>query len=152
MRVPGLVRVAGSPSISLLRHQRNAVRVLPVPVGARMRVDSPRAMAGQPSRCGAVGLSKTARNQAAVMGWKRARVSVAVGSGGGAVAAAFFARGVLAGFELGGFRGIGELTSRIVRGNFDWMLPGCYPTGARNLLTRGTAASLKAYASGFDGS
>ena len=30
------------------RHHRKAVRVLPVPVGARMRVLSPRAMAGQP--------------------------------------------------------------------------------------------------------
>lgn len=54
-------------------HQRKAVRVLPVPVGARIRVESPRAIAGQPSRCGAVGRSKTARNQAAVRGWKRAR-------------------------------------------------------------------------------
>src|SRR6202451_3176224 len=57
------------------RHQRKAVRVLPVPVGARIRVLSPRAIGGQPSRCGAVGCSKTARNQAAVTGWKRARTS-----------------------------------------------------------------------------
>src|SRR5271168_924720 len=62
------------------RHQRNAVRVLPVPVGARIRVLSPRAIAGQPSRWGAVGCSKTARNQEAVTGWKRARTfSVRVG-------------------------------------------------------------------------
>jgi hypothetical protein len=68
------------------------------------------------------------------------------------VGAGFFARELMVGFELGGFRGIGELTSRIVRGDLDWMLPGCYLTGARDLLTRGTAASLKAYASWFDGS
>lgn len=36
---------------------------------------SPRAMTGQPSRCGAVGASKTARNQAAVTGWKQANGS-----------------------------------------------------------------------------
>ena len=35
--------------------QRNAVSVLPLPVGARMSVDSPRAIAGQPSLCGGVG-------------------------------------------------------------------------------------------------
>ena len=58
-------------NMSRSRHQRNAVSVLPVPVGARIRVFSPRAIAGQPSRCGAVGCSKTARNQAAVTGWKR---------------------------------------------------------------------------------
>src|ERR1700679_189183 len=59
--------------MSRSRHQRKAVSVLPVPVGARIRVESPRAIAGQPSRCGAVGASKTAWNQAAVRGWKRAR-------------------------------------------------------------------------------
>ena len=64
------------------RHQRNAVSVLPVPVGARISVLSPRAIAGQPSRCGAVGCSKTARNQAAVTGWNSARTS----SGGAAAA------------------------------------------------------------------
>ena len=57
------------------RHQRKAVRVLPVPVGARMRVESPRAMAGQPSRCGAVVPAKVERNHSAVMGWKRSRPS-----------------------------------------------------------------------------
>src|ERR1017187_7291653 len=36
-------------------------------------VDSPRAIAGQPWRCGAVGAGNVARNQAAVMGWKSAR-------------------------------------------------------------------------------
>jgi hypothetical protein len=65
--------------MSLSRHHKKAVRVLPVPVGARMRVDSPRAMAGQPSRWGGVTVSKTARNQAAVMGWKTARASAGSG-------------------------------------------------------------------------
>ena len=51
----------GAANMSRSRHQRKAVRVLPVPVGARMSVFSPRAMAGQPSRCAAVGRSKTAR-------------------------------------------------------------------------------------------
>jgi hypothetical protein len=40
-------------NISRLRHHRNAVSVLPLPVGARISVDSPRAIAGQPSCCGA---------------------------------------------------------------------------------------------------
>ena len=38
----------------LMAH-RNAVSVLPLPVGARISVDSPRAIAGQPSVCGGVG-------------------------------------------------------------------------------------------------
>src|ERR1035437_6672810 len=59
--------------MSLSRQDRNAARVFPVPVGASIRVDSPRAIAGQPSRCGAVGPGNDARNQAAVMGWKSAR-------------------------------------------------------------------------------
>ncbi len=37
-------------------HQRNAASVLPEPVGARMRVESPRAIAGQPWSCGLVGV------------------------------------------------------------------------------------------------
>ncbi len=62
--------------MSRSRHQRNAVSVLPLPVGARISVFSPRAMAGQPSRWGAVGCSKTARNQEAVSGWKSSRASL----------------------------------------------------------------------------
>ena len=50
-----------------------------MPVGARIRVFSPRAMAGQPNRCGAVGCSKTARNQDAVTGWKSSRALVVAG-------------------------------------------------------------------------
>src|SRR5580704_8285096 len=63
-------------SISRSRHQRKAVRVLPVPVGARIRALSPRAMTGQPSRCGAVGASNTARNHSAVTGWKQDKGSL----------------------------------------------------------------------------
>ena len=51
--------------------QRKAVSVLPLPVGARISVDSPRAMAGQPSVWGGVGASNEARNQSATAGWKR---------------------------------------------------------------------------------
>ena len=79
----------------LLRHQRKAVRVLPVPVGARMRVESPRAMAGQPSRCGAVVWPKVERNHSAVMGWKRLSASSCAGGAG-------LARGFLAGLLLAG--------------------------------------------------
>src|ERR1700761_3662810 len=68
-------------SMCLSRHQRKAVSVLPVPVGARMSVDSPRAMAGQPSRWGAGGCWKAARNQAAVMGWKSASAASPVAAG-----------------------------------------------------------------------
>ena len=50
------------------RHDRNAVSVLPVPVGARISVDSPRAIAGQPCRCGRVGASNAPLNQAATGG------------------------------------------------------------------------------------
>src|SRR6185503_17053911 len=64
-----LLAVSGvSSNISWFRHQRNAVSVLPDPVGARISVDSPRAIAGQPSICGAVGSSKTALNHFAVTG------------------------------------------------------------------------------------
>lgn len=82
MRQPGLFArsVGRGWSINRSRHQRKAVRVLPVPVGARMSVLSPRAMTGQPARCGEVGSSKTSRNQAAVTGWKAAKGSEA-GSG-----------------------------------------------------------------------
>ena len=49
-------------------HQRNAARVLPVPVGARISVESPRAIAGQPRICGRVGPVKTAENQSRTAG------------------------------------------------------------------------------------
>src|SRR5262245_12033024 len=51
-------------------HQRNAARVLPLPVGARMSVDSPRAMAGQPSVCAMVGALNDAQNQSRTGAWK----------------------------------------------------------------------------------
>ena len=43
---------------------------------------SPRAIAGQPSRCGAVGVPRAERNQSRVTGWKRARGSESGGCGG----------------------------------------------------------------------
>ena len=49
-------------------HQRKAVSVLPLPVGARMSVDSPPAIAGQPCVCGGVGASNDARNHSATAG------------------------------------------------------------------------------------
>ena len=51
----------------LMAH-RNAVSVLPLPVGARMSVDSPRAIAGQPLVCGGVGAANDARNHSATAG------------------------------------------------------------------------------------
>src|SRR5690349_7137622 len=50
-------------------HQRNAVNVLPVPLGARISVDSSRALAGQPLVCGAAGAGETASNQSRTGGW-----------------------------------------------------------------------------------
>jgi hypothetical protein len=41
---------------------------LPVPVGASISALSPRAIIGQPMRCGAVGASKTARDHSAATG------------------------------------------------------------------------------------
>src|SRR5258708_21947770 len=67
---PVPLRSADSNMIRLMA-QRKAVNVLPLPVGARINVDSPRAMAGQPSLCGGVGASKEARNQSATAPWKR---------------------------------------------------------------------------------
>ena len=57
-------------------HQRNAARVLPVPVGARISVDSPRAMAGHPWTCGLVGAGKTASNHSRTAGWNKDGSSV----------------------------------------------------------------------------
>src|SRR3954468_6198268 len=63
-------------NIRRLRHHRKAVSVLPLPVGARMRVDSPSAIAGQPSACGRVGASKAELNHMRVAGEKRASGSI----------------------------------------------------------------------------
>ncbi len=51
---------------------RNAARVLPLPVGAEMRVASPARMLGQPWVCGSVGLPNFCRNHSAVTGWAQA--------------------------------------------------------------------------------
>jgi len=49
-------------------HQRNAARVLPVPVGERISDESPREIAGQPRIWGRVGAMKTAENQSRTAG------------------------------------------------------------------------------------
>ncbi len=59
-------RRAAPSTMSWFSSQRNAVSVLPVPVGARMSVCAPLAIAGQPSRCGALGapsVSRTSSNE-----------------------------------------------------------------------------------------
>ena len=63
----------GGSNISRLRHQRKAASVLPLPVGARISVDSPRAMAGQPSCCGRVGAGNAPANHSRTAGWKSSR-------------------------------------------------------------------------------
>jgi hypothetical protein len=42
-----------------LSDHRKAASVLPLPVGARISADSPRAIAGHPRRCGVVAEVKT---------------------------------------------------------------------------------------------
>ena len=51
-----------------MMHQRNAARVLPVPVGERISDESPREIAGQPRIWGRVGAMKTAENQSRTAG------------------------------------------------------------------------------------
>ena len=51
-----------SSTASRFNAHKNADRVLPVPVGARIRVWSPFAIAGQPLRCGAVASRKVEVN------------------------------------------------------------------------------------------
>ena len=48
---------------------RNAVSVLPLPVGAAISTCSPFAIAGQPSRCGSVGAGKREANHCSMIGW-----------------------------------------------------------------------------------
>ena len=62
-------------NITRLRHQRNAASVLPLPVGASMRVDSPRAIAGQPSCCGVVGEGNVLANHSVTAGWNISRAA-----------------------------------------------------------------------------
>src|SRR6202051_1515664 len=64
-------------NMSRLMHQRKAAKVFPVPVGARIKVDSPRAIAGQPCSCGLVGAAKTASNHSRTGGRNRAASSAA---------------------------------------------------------------------------
>ncbi|MEY3749477.1 MAG: hypothetical protein RLZZ449_1373 [Actinomycetota bacterium] len=45
-------------------HERNAVSVLPLPVGAQINVCSPLRMCGQPSICGVVGCGNDDANHA----------------------------------------------------------------------------------------
>src|SRR5450432_2131165 len=68
-------------NISRLMHHRKAARVLPVPVGARIKVDSPRAIAGHPRICGLVGAGKTASNHSRTAAWNRPGSKVAGESG-----------------------------------------------------------------------
>ena len=56
-------------NISRFRHQRKAASVLPLPVGARMSVESPPAMAGHPSCCGRVGDGNELLNHSRTAGW-----------------------------------------------------------------------------------
>ena len=58
------LRGDGRNIIRLIAH-RKAARVLPLPVGARISVDSPRAMAGHPCACGGVGVGNDVWNQSA---------------------------------------------------------------------------------------
>ena len=52
---------------------KNAARVLPLPVGAEMRVASPARMAGQPCSWGSVGVPNLLTNHSAVTGCAQAR-------------------------------------------------------------------------------
>jgi hypothetical protein len=52
---------------------RNAVRVLPEPVGAQISVCSPATMRGQPSTCGGVGSGNDAANHSRTAGENASR-------------------------------------------------------------------------------
>jgi len=64
-----------------------------------MSVESPRAMAGQPSVCGRVGPVKTAENQSRTAGWKRSRAFARGTAGTDAVSGAM---GCVASADFGG--------------------------------------------------
>ena len=74
-------RAGGGPNIRRSMACRNAASVLPLPVGASSRVDSPAASAGQASRWASVGAGNDRSNQARVGGWNTARAFVATGAG-----------------------------------------------------------------------
>jgi hypothetical protein len=57
-------------NISRSRQERKAASVFPLPVGARIKVESPRAIAGQPSVCGRVADSNTLQNHSRTAGRK----------------------------------------------------------------------------------
>src|ERR1700730_8072443 len=71
-------------NMSRLMHQRKAAKVLPVPVGARIKVESLRAIAGQPCTCGLVGAAKTTSNPSRTRGGNRtaSRAAGRVAEGG----------------------------------------------------------------------
>jgi hypothetical protein len=54
--------------MSRFKHHRNAASVFPLPVGARMSVDSPDAIAGHPSCCGLVGAGNALVNHSRTAG------------------------------------------------------------------------------------
>src|SRR4051812_43474408 len=56
-------------NIRRLMAHKKAARVFPVPVGARIKVDSQRAMAGHPRTCGGVASGNTAVNHCRTAGW-----------------------------------------------------------------------------------
>ena len=71
--VPGALGVRGRGSRpSRSRHHRNAARVLPLPVGAWIRVWRPAAMLAQPWAWAGVGAAKAERNHSATAGLKGA--------------------------------------------------------------------------------
>ena len=54
--------------MSAFSSHRNAASVFPVPVGARISVFSPLAIAGHPARCGALGVPSVSVNQRRTVG------------------------------------------------------------------------------------
>ena len=69
--------VSRPSTMRVFSSQRNAASVLPVPVGARMRVCSPSAIAGHPCSCGALGAPRVSRNQSRTIGWKGSSADMA---------------------------------------------------------------------------
>ena len=65
----------GGENMVWLRHQRNAARVFPLPVGASSRVDSPRAIAGQLNCWARVGDGKRSAKPLAHGGMKETATS-----------------------------------------------------------------------------
>src|SRR5260370_37116931 len=77
-------RTCTPEAIGFCRHRASrqagtAARVLHDPVGARMRVFWPAAMAGQPCRCAAVGPPRAWRNHSRTGGKNRSRTLVWIG-------------------------------------------------------------------------